>query len=98
MDIYYLADAVIAIPDIYDRNFIVSAADLFLEKEMGEYAVDIVKRSKFLKDKTEEDIEVYYKLGTIYDELGDKKKAKNMMLKVYNMDRNYKQVNYYLTK
>ena len=97
-DIYYMAGSVLNIPGIYDRDFILNAADFFKDREEDNFAIDIIKRSKFFNDERRENIEIFYKLGLIYNDIGNRKKTRKMMLKVKRIDPKYKKVGYYLTK
>jgi len=96
-DIYFMSSFIIKYPNVYDSEFILKTSEMLVKEGMEEYAIDILKRSKFFKDKHEENIEVLYNLGMIYSKIGDKKRLKKMMLRVYNINKNYKRVNYYLT-
>ncbi len=96
-DIYFMSDFIVRYPNVYNKSFILKVADLLIGKGMSEYAINIIKKSKFFKDKSLSDVEVFYKLGLIYLKVGDKKRAKKIMLKVYNINKNYKKVNHYLT-
>ncbi len=97
-DVYFWTDAVLKYSGTYNTDFIFKVSDYFIDKEQDEYSVDIIKRSKFFKNKDKTNIEIYYKLGLIYNNMGNHKAAKKMMLKVYNINKGYKRVNYYLTK
>ena len=97
MDVYYMADVAMKYPGIYDNRFMLSLIDFFSEKEMEEYAENIVKRSKFYKNDSLENIELLYKLGILYNDMGNMKKMKKVMLRVKKINPGYKKVNYYLT-
>jgi len=97
MDVYHMANSAIKHPNIYNTDFIKDLIDLLSEKEMEEYAIDIVKSSKFYKFDSIRSIEVLYKLGILYNKIGKKRKMKKTMLRVRRISPDYKKVNYYLT-
>ena len=96
-DIYYMADSALKYPGIYNRDFILRIADLFVESEEDKFAINIIRGSKFFKEGSKSNIEILYKLGMIYNDIGKKKKMKKIMLRVKKINPDYKKVNYYLT-
>ncbi len=97
MDIYYMANSAIKYPGVYDRDFILDLIRLFSEREMEEYAVDIVKRSKYYKSSDSKNIEILYQLGIVYHDMENRKQMKKIMQRVKKIHPDYKKVNYYLT-
>lgn len=97
-DIYYMGKIFVKYPGVYNKGFILEISDFFKGKEQEEYAAEIIENSKFYKDDNENNIKVLYELGIIYDLMGEKRKAKKIMMRVKSIDPGYKKVDFYLTK
>ncbi len=81
-DVYYMADAAIKYPGIYNEKFVLGLITFFSDREEEEFAEKIVKGSKFFRMDNLDNIEILYSLGLLYYKIGNIKKMKKIMLKV----------------
>lgn len=77
-------------PQAYNEAFILTAVDYLENIRKIRSAVEVIEKSKFLKNRDQKHIEIQYKLGQLYLENRDLKRALIQMKKVESIQRDYK--------
>lgn len=85
-------------PGAYNAEFIQTAVSYLEKKQKIKSAIKVIEKSKFTKRLEPGHIDIYYKLGQLYLENRDLKKALKQMKRVKNMRNDYKKVDYMILK
>ncbi|NIM17549.1 MAG: hypothetical protein GTO45_36510 [Candidatus Aminicenantes bacterium] len=85
-------------PGAYNAEFIQTAVSYLEKKRKIKSAITVIEKSKFTKRLEPGHIDIYYKLGQLYLENRDLKKALKQMKRVKNMRNDYKKVDYMILK
>jgi tetratricopeptide (TPR) repeat protein len=85
-------------PGTYNAEFIHTAVD-YLEKNGAiKSAITVIEKSKFFESQVPDHIDIYYKLGRLYLEVGDLKNALQQMRKVKSLRSDYESVDSMIDK
>jgi tetratricopeptide (TPR) repeat protein len=85
-------------PEAYNAEFIQTAVSYLEKNRKIKSAIKVIEKSKFTKRLEPGHIDIYYKLGQLYFENRDLKKAMKQMKRVKSIQNDYKKVDYMILR